>query len=72
MKDNIIDFCSARKKHQDNRMAELDQLSEEVEAMDMDAAIRYLIGAEGGSREAAKQCCDTMNRVHKANLKIQP
>lgn len=53
-------------------MAELEQLSEEVEAMDMDAAIRYLIGAEGGSREAAQHCCNTMDKVHKANLKIQP
>lgn len=72
MKDNIIDFCAVREQYQDNRMIELDQLSEEVEAMDMDAAIRFLIGMEGGSREAAQQCCDTMDRVHKANLKIQP
>lgn len=72
MKDNIIDICAVRKQHQNNRMAELDQLSEAVEAMDMDAAIRYLIGAEGGSREAAQHCCDTMDKVHKANLKIQP
>lgn len=71
MKDNIIDFCTVRKKHQDNRTAELDQLSEKVEAMDMDASIRYIIGMEGGSREAAQHCCDTMDRVHKANLKIQ-
>lgn len=70
MQDNIIDFCAVKKQYQDNRMAELDQLSEEVEAMDMDAAIRYLIGAEGGSREAAQQCCDTMDNVHKSNLKI--
>lgn len=72
MKDKILDFCAIKKHHKDNRMAELDQLSEEVEAMDMDAAIRYLIGAEGGLREAAQYCCDTMDRVHKANLKIQP
>lgn len=72
MKDNIIDFCIMKKHYQDNRTAELDQLSEKVEAMDMDAAIRYLIGAEGGSREAAQHCCDTMESVHKANLKIQP
>ena len=70
MKDNIIDFCSARKKHQDNRTAELGQFSEEVEAMDMDAAIRYLIGMKGGSREAAQQYCDTMNQIQKADLKI--
>lgn len=70
MKDNIIDFCAVRRQYQDNRAAELDQLSEEVEAMDMDAVIRYLIGAEGGSREAAQQYCDTMDNVHKANLKI--
>ena len=70
MKNCIIDFCAARKQYQDNRAAELDQLSEEVEAMDMVAAIRYLIGMEGGSREAAQQCCDTMDSVHKANLKI--
>lgn len=70
MKDNIIDFCAVKKQYQDNRMAELDQLSEEVEAMGMDAAIRYLIGMEGGSREAAQHCFDTMDRVHKAHLKI--
>lgn len=70
MEDKIIDFCAVRKQYQDNRTAELDQLSEEVEAMDMDAAIRYLVGAEGGSREAAQHCCDMMDRVHKANLKI--
>lgn len=70
MKDKIIDFCAVRKQYQDNRTAELDQLSEVVEAMDMDAAIRYLVGAEGGSREAAKRCCDTMDSVHKANLMI--
>lgn len=70
MKDDIIDFCVVKKHYQDNRLAELDELSEEVEAMDMDAAIRYLIGMEGGSREAAQHCCDTMDRVHKANLKI--
>lgn len=72
MKDKILAFSAIKRHHQDNRMAELDQLSDEVEAMDMDAAIRYLIGAEGGSREAAQQCCDTMDKVHKANLKIQP
>lgn len=72
MVDNIIDFCAAKKRYQDNRTAELGRLSEEVEAMDMDAAIRYLVGAEGGSREAAQQCCDTMDSVHKANLMIQP
>ena len=70
MVDNIIDFCAVRKQYQDNQTAELDQLPEEVEAMDMDAAIRYLIGAEGGSREAAQQCYDTMDSVYKANLKI--
>ena len=72
MKDNIIGFCAVREQHQDNRMAKLDRLSEAVEAMDMDAAIRYLIGMEGGSREAAQHCSDTMDRAHKANLKIQP
>ena len=72
MKDNIIDFCAVRRQYQDNRMAELDQLSDEVEAMDMNAAIQYLLGAEGGSREAVQHYCDTMDRVHKANLKIQP
>lgn len=72
MKDNIIDFCAVREQDQDKRIAELGRLSEAVEAMDMDAAIRYLIGAEGGSREAAQHCSDTMDRVHKANLKIQP
>lgn len=72
MKDNLIDFCSAKKQHQQNRTDELDKLSATVEAMDMDAAIRYLIGAEGGSREAAQHYYDTMDKVHKANLKIQP
>lgn len=72
MKDNIIDFCAVRKQYQDNRMAELNQLSAAVDAMDMDTVIQYLIGVEGGSREAAQQCCDTMDRVHNANLKIQP
>ena len=72
MKDNTIDFCAVRKQYQDNRAVELDQLSEEVEAMDMDDAIRYIIGMEGGSREAAQHCCDTMESIHKANLKIQP
>lgn len=70
MEDKIIDFCAVRKQHQDNRMVELDKLSEDIEAIDMDAAIRYLIGTEGGSREAAQHCCDTMDNVHKANLKI--
>lgn len=70
MKDNIIDFCAIKKQHQDNRMVGLDKLSEDVEAMDMDAAIRYLIGMEGGSQEATQHCCDTMDNVHKANLKI--
>ncbi len=72
MKDNIIDFCAVRKQHQNNRMDEFDQLSEVVKAMDMDTAIRYLIGAEGGSREVAQHYYDTMDKVHKANLKIQP
>ena len=70
MKDKIIDFCAVRKQYQDDRTAELDELSEDVETMDMDAAIRYLIGMEGGSREAAQHCCDTIDSVHKANLKI--
>lgn len=70
MKDNIIDFSSVKKHYQDNRTVKLDKLTQAVEAMDMDAAIRYLIGMEGGSREAALHCCDTMDRVHKANLKI--
>lgn len=72
MQDNIIDFCAVRKQYQNNWMAELDQLTEEVEAMDMDAAVRFLIEMEGGSREAAQQYCYTMKSVHKANLKIQP
>ena len=71
MKGNVIDFCAVRNQHQDNRTAEFDLLSESVKAMDMDAAIRYLIGAEGGSREAAQHCCDTMDRIQKANLKIK-
>lgn len=40
MKGNVMDFYTARKQYQDNRMAELDPLSEAIEAMDMDAAIR--------------------------------
>lgn len=66
----IIDFGKALTERKNERSAQLDELDQQVEAMDMDAAIRYLLGMEGGSKEAAQQCCDTMENIHAANLKV--
>lgn len=66
----IIDFGKALTQKKNERAAQLDELDQQVEAMDMDAAIRYLLGMEGGSQEAAQQCCDTMEKIHTAGLKL--
>ena len=71
MENKIIDFNKFRTQKAAEREAELDELAAEVDAMDMDAVIRYKLGMEGGSQEAMQHYLETMERVHDANLKMR-